>query len=553
MPDASENKDKSSSDLTGQQLGDYAVIRRLGRGGMADVYLAEQSSLKRNVALKILKPSLATDQSYVQRFQREAQAVAALVQSNIVQIYEVGCEQGYYYIAQEYVRGRNLKQYLDRYGAVEPVMAINVLRQAALALQKAGELDVVHRDIKPENIMISTKGEVKITDFGLARVNRLDGKSEKALTQIGVTMGTPLYMSPEQVGGQALDHRSDIYSLGITAYHMLAGEPPYDGETALAIAVQHVNNPIPSLDSLRPDVPVPLVRVIKKMMEKKPDRRQQNADELLKELREIPYDAEENWEIIVEKLTAGPMGDSENVSTTLSQSRLAATRQLQQVMLGKQGNWWSQKWLLISIALIGVLGAVAGSLLATFTGDDPLLNVQEMLEDEFPKRASVVEQYRAADFLEPSALRLAGLEKVIEHFPYSEADREDRSEIMYYHRLTWLRMGEIYLEQLEFGRAEEVFLKLSQASDLWEGLQVAGYVGLAITYAKMPEEEIRGRSKTRNELVGDAISAVKRRERKLVSESMKNKNLLKQYREVYKSYMQIQAPSPATLNDQISN
>ena len=143
-----------SFDLTGREIGDYQIFRRLGRGGMADVYLAKQISLDRNVALKVLKAELAKDESYVQRFRQEAQAAARLRQANIVQIYEVGELEGYYYISQEYVQGRNLSQYLSRHGAVEPVMAINVLRQCGLALQESGKHSVIHRDIKPDNIML---------------------------------------------------------------------------------------------------------------------------------------------------------------------------------------------------------------------------------------------------------------------------------------------------------------------------------------------------------------------------------------------------------------
>ena len=196
------------NDLTGRTVADYRVLRRLGRGGMADVYLAQQVSLKRNVALKVLKPELARDSSYIQRFQREAQSAALLVQANIVQIYEVGEHEGLHYIAQEYVIGRNLREYIARNGAVKPVLAINVLRQSALALSKADQHNVIHRDIKPENIMLTPAGEVKVTDFGLARIN--NEEADNNLTQIGITMGTPLYMSPEQVEGQKIDIRSDI-------------------------------------------------------------------------------------------------------------------------------------------------------------------------------------------------------------------------------------------------------------------------------------------------------------------------------------------------------
>ena len=263
-----------SIDMTGKTVGDYAIIRRLGRGGMADVYLARQQSLKRNVALKILKPDLAHDASYIARFRREAQSAALLVQANIGQIHAVGEIDGLHFISQEYVVGRNLREYVARFGAVKPVMAINVLRQVALALKKAEEFNVIHRDIKPENIMLSPGGEVKVADFGLARIN---DDSDKNLTQIGITMGTPLYMSPEQVEGQGVDVRSDIYSLGVTAYHMLAGKPPYDGETALAIALQHVKNDPEPLALIRPDVPAEMIQLIGRMMARSLADRPQNA------------------------------------------------------------------------------------------------------------------------------------------------------------------------------------------------------------------------------------------------------------------------------------
>src|SRR5215471_2671346 len=199
-------------DLSGRRVGDYQLLRRLGRGGMAEVYLAEQLSLRRQVALKVLRKSLAGDSAYIRRFQHEAQAAAKLVHANIVQIYEVGCVEGTYYISQEYVPGQNLKQLLARLGhGVDAVQAVNIIRQVASALHKAAEQKIIHRDVKPENIMITPGGEVKVADFGLARVIR-DGEALN-LTQVGITMGTPLYMSPEQVEGRpVVDTRSDLYS-----------------------------------------------------------------------------------------------------------------------------------------------------------------------------------------------------------------------------------------------------------------------------------------------------------------------------------------------------
>ena len=206
---------------------------------MAEVYLAEQQSLRRQVAFKILRRDLAEDPQYVQRFHQEARAAARLVQANIVQIYEVGKSDGLHYIAQEYVKGQNLKQYLHRHGAVDSLLAVNIMRQVASALVKAAENRVTHRDIKPENILLATNGEVKVADFGLARVVAEGQKNH--LTQVGITMGTPLYMSPEQVEGKAVDPRSDLYSFGVTCYEMLAGRPPFEGETPLNVAVQHLS------------------------------------------------------------------------------------------------------------------------------------------------------------------------------------------------------------------------------------------------------------------------------------------------------------------------
>ncbi len=274
----------TETDLSGRQLGDFRLLRRLGRGAMADVYLAEQSGLKRRVAMKILKPELAADRTYLRRFELEAQAAASLVHANIVQIYEVGCVDRLHYIAQEYVDGQNLREHLARSGPPDLPHALSIMRQVAAALAKAAEQGVVHRDIKPENIMLTAGGEVKVADFGLAR---LTGAGANELTQVGMTLGTPLYMSPEQVEGKPLDPRSDIYSFGVTCYQMLGGEPPFRGETALAVAVQHLKTQPQPLESLRGDLPPALCRIVQQMLAKDPSRRPATARDLLRELRRV--------------------------------------------------------------------------------------------------------------------------------------------------------------------------------------------------------------------------------------------------------------------------
>jgi tRNA A-37 threonylcarbamoyl transferase component Bud32 len=258
-------------DLSGRQLGDYRLLRRLGRGAMAEVYLAEQGSLRRQVAFKVLKRELANDATYVRRFHLEAQAAAALLHANIVQIYQVGCIDGVHFISQEYVAGSNLRELLLRRGLPKIPMVVSVMRQVAAALAKAAEQGIVHRDIKPENIIVTAGGEVKVADFGLARISG-EGDSLN-LTQTGMTMGTPLYMSPEQVEGRPLDARSDIYSLGVTCYHMLCGQPPFRGETALSVAVQHLKSLPERLENRRPDLPPALGRIVHKMLAKDPKDR----------------------------------------------------------------------------------------------------------------------------------------------------------------------------------------------------------------------------------------------------------------------------------------
>ena len=274
-------------DLSGRQVGNFHFLRRLGRGAMAEVYLAEQCHLKRWVAVKILRPELADDQTYLKRFERKAQAAASLVHANIVQIHEVGHVDGLHYIVQEYVHGQNLRDWLARNGPPLLQQALSIMRQIAAALGKAAEQGVIHRDIKPENIMITTAGEVKVADFGLARVVRESDADATSLTQIGITMGTPLYMSPEQVEGRPLDHRSDLYSFGVLCYHMLTGKPPFVGDTALAVAVQHVKKQPKALEEQRPDLPPALCRVVHQMLAKDPEQRWRSSGELLRELYRI--------------------------------------------------------------------------------------------------------------------------------------------------------------------------------------------------------------------------------------------------------------------------
>ncbi len=323
------------SDLSGRQLGNFHLLRLLGRGAMAQVYLAEQSDLKRQVAVKVLKGDLALDATYVKRFQREAQAAASLSHANIVQIYEVGCVDRVHYIAQEYVQGLNLLQWMSRNGTAELRLAVNVLRQVAAALAKAADQGIVHRDIKPENIILTRSGEVKVADFGLARLPPHLGELVD-LTQAGITLGTPLYMSPEQVEGKPLDHRSDLYSLGVTCFHLLVGRPPFTGETALSVAVQHLKKQPEPLENLRPDLPPALCRIVHKMLAKDPAKRYQSTRELLRELHQVQVEHLGNqWPEEQHLWDSGGMGPVVMPSNEATQRLDALMKNSNKVSLGR--------------------------------------------------------------------------------------------------------------------------------------------------------------------------------------------------------------------------
>ncbi|MGI9518686.1 MAG: protein kinase domain-containing protein [Pirellulaceae bacterium] len=473
----------TDKDLTGRTLNNYVLIRRLGRGGMANVYLAHQTTLNRAVAIKVLRPELAVDRAYVSRFHREAQAAAGLVQANIVQIYEVGEVEGIHYIAQEYVRGQNLRQYLNRNHFVEPVLAVSIVRQVAAALQKASEEGVIHRDIKPENIMITSMGEVKVTDFGLARViddNRAD------LTQIGITMGTPLYMSPEQAEGSHVDTRSDLYSLGITAWHMFAGSPPFEGENALAIAVKHLKEEPGDLSRFRPDLPRALCDIINKMIAKKPEQRFQTPAHLIKELRALDIVDIEDWEQLSEKLAVDEMSTAIG-NETLPQTRLEVTRQLETIMTGQFRPWWRTPTLWLSITLMGLLGALGGAIYAwNNPPPDPLYAPVFSQSDEVEKQANAEEQYRFAYWVKPQMAEQAWQAVEKYHPVYNELGEESEFNLLY-SRLADERLGELYLESGQYELAREIYADLATLEESEERLRLVGLAGLAVVYDEAKE------------------------------------------------------------------
>ena len=260
----------------------YTLVEPLGSGGMAEVYLAHDEVLDRAVALKILRGQYADDEEFVERFRREAQSAAGLSHPNIVSIYDRGrSEDGAYYIAMEYVPRGTLKDRISRDGALEPGMAAGVALQIADALQAAHESGVIHRDIKPQNVLITKTGDIKVTDFGIARA------TSSPLTATSAVLGTAGYMSPEQAMGEPVGQGSDLYSLGVVLYEMLTGDIPFRAESPIAQAMMHVNERPRSPREVNPEVPEPLDALTLKLLAKDPEDRYPSATALANDLERI--------------------------------------------------------------------------------------------------------------------------------------------------------------------------------------------------------------------------------------------------------------------------
>ena len=413
-------------DLTGANLGDFQVDRLLGRGGMGEVYLARQVSLNRPVALKVLRPDLLDNKTYLSRFEAEAWSAAKLNHPNIVHIYTLGEAEGLRFIAMEYVEGTNLREYIERKGPPDLPQALSIMRQAGAAIGAAGEVGLVHRDIKPENLLLTRKGQVKVADFGLCR--DLDDDRHH-VTQSGVTMGTPLYMSPEQARGQSMDHRSDLYSLGVTYYHMLAGQPPFRAETALALAMKHVADIPIDLSVHRPDLPPDLVRLVMRLMAKSPGDRYQSAAEMLRDLTKIRG--------AVQGSARAGVAPGPAVSTTQASPSVAATSVLDSRSSSgpRIGLSWPGRQLAFGLAAAGLLGgAVAGwlvrpaDLLGADAGGKPAPPALWIAPDwaKVERRATPEAQYRYAQTLPNAAEREAAWVAVSGYFP-QDAEWASRS------------------------------------------------------------------------------------------------------------------------------
>jgi len=258
----------------------YELEELVGTGGMSSVYRARDRLLERPVALKILHEQYTLDPEYVERFRREARAVAQLAHPNIVTVIDRGEQDGRQFIVFEYIDGENLKQVVNREGALPVREAVELTIQVARALGFAHERGIVHRDVKPQNVILGEDGRAKVTDFGIARSLDVDG-----VTQTGTVVGTSDYIAPEQAQGRQVDAQTDVYSLGVVLYELLTGEVPYDGDNFVAVAMQHVHQPAPSVLDRRPDCPPRLDLVVQRAMAKEPDDRHDSMADLVDDLQ----------------------------------------------------------------------------------------------------------------------------------------------------------------------------------------------------------------------------------------------------------------------------
>jgi beta-lactam-binding protein with PASTA domain len=283
--------------------GRYRVLNKLGAGGMADVYCAEDTHLGRKVALKLLHARFAQDQEFVERFRREASSAAGLQHPNVVGVYDRGEFDGTYYIAMEYCEGRTLKDIVAR-TALDPARAIAITKQMLIAARFAHRRNVIHRDLKPHNVILDDEDNVKVTDFGIARAGASD------ITEVGAIMGTAQYLSPEQAQGRPVTEASDLYSIGVVLFEMLTGKAPFDGDSAVAVALKHVNQPAPSPRETVPALPAELEAVVLKALAKDPAQRYGDADSFIKDL-----------EVVESRLRQGPV----DVESTAVFAPIAAT------------------------------------------------------------------------------------------------------------------------------------------------------------------------------------------------------------------------------------
>ena len=338
----------------GQKINDrYEIEGLIGEGGMANVYLASDTILDRKVAVKVLRGDLAGDEKFVRRFQREALAASSLSHPNIVEIYDVGEDDGNFYIVMEYIEGKTLKQLIKKRGVLSIPETIDIMLQLLDALQVAHDSYIIHRDIKPQNIMIKESGLVKITDFGIAMaLNSVE------LTQTNSVMGSVHYLPPEQASGKGSTIRSDIYSLGILMFEMLTGKMPYKGDSAVEIALKHMKEPMPSARELNPVIPQSIENIILKAAAKNPKNRYKNVTEMAEDIKTCLDDDRVEEDRIVFKYPETDFGDTKTITALKDETKENKTTEepvVKQITEDEKIDKGNKKLLIIIASIVGVL------------------------------------------------------------------------------------------------------------------------------------------------------------------------------------------------------
>ncbi len=318
----------------------YKIVGRLGTGGMADVFLAEDQQLGRKLALKLLHSRFAEDAGFVERFRREAQAAAGLQHPNVVGVYDRGAYDGTYYIAMEYVPGRTLKQLVTEEGPLDPVRAIDLVCEILKAVRFAHRRGVIHRDLKPHNVIVDESDHAKVTDFGIARAGASD------MTETGSILGTAQYLSPEQAQGLAVSPSSDLYSVGVILYELLTGRVPFDAEAAVTVAIKHVSEAPVAPRTLNPMIPPELEQITLWALNKNPVDRPADAEEFLRTLKHaraaITSGAVTERTAALSAIPAGvPVaGVGSHAAQSLQSSEFAETRRPSWFRVETAVGWW---------------------------------------------------------------------------------------------------------------------------------------------------------------------------------------------------------------------
>ncbi len=498
----------------------YTLQKKLGEGGMGAVYLARQISMDRNVAIKILSRSLSKDKIFIERFHREARASAVLNHRNIVSGIDVGESNGYHYFVMEYIQGKTVDSMLD-HGPLTEKKALEIIYEIASALDHAHQSHFVHRDIKPENIMVTTSGEIKLLDFGLAK--QLSEKSSQ-LTQENTTFGTPYYISPEQATGEPVDIRADIYSLGATLFHLVTGSPPFRGNSSLVIMGKHLNEPIPDPKELSPKLSGACANLIFRMMEKKPDKRFQTPKELLDFLNTIRNKgttisasllSEETLSFEKEDDAPLPKHSKNNTKVRQSQLRAGLHREKENTQDSKSKNYFGIVALFGAVILLFLFWGFFASLKQNTNGTilsenkDAVPEKKTDPEEILPEKKNIQDQSNqqlvlAQEQLESSLQKMAPNFE-LQHIPDQVALRESlkqQKQIFHELSLDWDTpiqqineridfLGERHFQQ--FSQESTLFLlkrQFREALDLWKSFPKELETSLFFQKARNAQEEV---------------------------------------------------------------